>query len=89
MRFMVRFLTFHSKTEPLNDTHSGFGKKMRQAGRVSGEAYLFGIDQGQVEPFMVRRGFTDIYNVTLEDLKPLYFTGSNAGRVLLRIKNYI
>ena len=48
---------------------AGFGKKMRQAARVFGEAYLFGIDQGKVEPFMVRRGFTDIYDVILEDLK--------------------
>lgn len=68
--------------EMLRDTRHGYGKMMKQAARLSGEAYMFGIDQGQIEPFMIKRGFHDIHNVMLEDLKPLYFTGSNAGRVL-------
>jgi len=55
---------------------------INKAGKVSGEKYMFGIDQGQIEPFMNQRGFHDIQNVTLEDLKPLYFTEANAGRVL-------
>ena len=76
----VIFDYFYNET--LHDTSRGYGKMMKQAARVSGEAYLFGIDQGQIEPFLTQRGFHDIHNVTLEDLKPLYFTGSNAGRVL-------
>ena len=76
----VIFDYFHNET--LHDTSRGYGKMMKQAARVSGESYLFGIDQGQIEPFLTQRGFHDIHNVTLEDLKPLYFTGSNAVRVL-------
>jgi O-methyltransferase involved in polyketide biosynthesis len=53
-----------------------------RAARVTGEGYLFGIDQGQIESFLTQRGFRDIRNATPEDLKRLYFTGPNAGRVL-------
>lgn len=66
--------------ETLRDTRHGYGQALRRAARMSGEAYLFGIDQGQVEPFLTQRGFRDVRNVTLEDLKRLYFTGPNAGR---------
>jgi methyltransferase (TIGR00027 family) len=48
--------------------------------RVIGERLIFGIDQNQVETFLTRRGFSDICNMTSEDLKRLYFTGPNAGR---------
>lgn len=68
--------------ETLNDTRRGYGKMMRQAARVSGEAYLFGVAQGKIEPFMTQRGFHHIHDAPIEDLKPLYFTGSNAWRVL-------
>jgi O-methyltransferase involved in polyketide biosynthesis len=43
---------------------------------------MFGIDRGQFEPFLTQRGFRDVRDVTLEDLKRLYFTGPNAGRVV-------
>jgi O-methyltransferase involved in polyketide biosynthesis len=55
---------------------------MHRAGRLTGEAYLFGIDEGQIEPFLTRRGFRAIHNATAEELTRLYFTGPNAGRVL-------
>lgn len=79
-RSAVIFDYFYNET--LHDTSNGYGKMMNKAGKVSGEKYMFGIDQGQIETFMNQRGFQDIQNMTLEDLKPLYFTGSNAGRVL-------
>ncbi len=43
---------------------------------------MFGIDEGQIGPFLIQRGFGTICNRTTSELKQLYFTGSNAGRVL-------
>lgn len=74
----VIFDYFYNET--LRDTKNGYGKAMRRAARISGEAYMFGVDQGQIEPFLTQRGFRDVCNTTLEDLKPTYLVGSNAGR---------
>jgi O-methyltransferase involved in polyketide biosynthesis len=49
---------------------------------MTGEAYVFGIDRGQIESFLTQRGFREVRNLTLEDLTRLYFTGRNAGRVV-------
>lgn len=68
--------------EILRDTSCNDVKMMRRAARMTGEEYLFGIDQGQVEAFLARRGFHDVRNVTLEDLKPVYFIGPNARRTI-------
>jgi methyltransferase (TIGR00027 family) len=57
-------------------------KTVRWILRVIGERLIFGIDEGQVEPFLTERGFRDVRNVTPDDLKRLYFTGPNAGRVI-------
>jgi len=56
--------------------------KLQRAGKMSGEPYQFGVDHDQMEPFLSQRGFTDIRNATLEDLKRTYFTGPNAGRAV-------
>ena len=66
--------------ETLRDTQHGYGKALRRSARLSGEAYMFGIDQGQVEPFLAQRGFAQVCDMTLEELKQRYFTGPNAGR---------
>jgi methyltransferase (TIGR00027 family) len=55
-------------------------KTVRRITRVIGERLIFGIDEGQIEPFLTRRGFRDIHNATTGELKRLYFTGPNAGR---------
>ena len=55
---------------------------MHKAALVTGEGFLFGIDQGQTETFLIQRGFNEVCNATSEDLKRLYFSGPNAGRVL-------
>jgi methyltransferase (TIGR00027 family) len=68
--------------EVLRDDSRKDVKMMHRAARLTGEAYMFGVDQDQIEPFLTRRGFHDIHNTTLEDLKRLYFTGPNAGRVI-------
>ena len=51
---------------------------------MSGEPYIFGIDHGQVGPFLAQRGFCDVVDMPLEDLKPKYFTGPNAGRQVVK-----
>ena len=76
----VIFDYFYNET--LRDTSRPEVRTMQRAARVTGEGYLFGIDAGQVEPFLTQRGFKDVRNTTGEDLKRLYFTGPNAGRVL-------
>jgi methyltransferase (TIGR00027 family) len=68
--------------EILRDPSRKDVQMLRRASRLSGEQYMFGIDRGQIEPFLVQRGFKEIRNRTLEDLKQLYFTGSNAGRAI-------
>ena len=76
----VIFDYFYNET--LRDTTLSYVKAMRRAAQMTGEEYMFGIDQDQIEPFLTRRGFSDVHNVTLEDLKRRYFTGPNAGRVI-------
>lgn len=66
--------------EYLNDASRPEVKTLRRASRVTGEGYLFGIDEDRVEPFLAQRGFRDVCNATTEDLKRRYFTGVNAGR---------
>lgn len=68
--------------EVLRDPRRNDVKMMRRAARMTGEEYLFGIDEGQIEPFLTQRGFCDVRNVTFADLKPVYFTGPNAKRVM-------
>ena len=57
-------------------------KSLHRAAQVSGESYVFGIDQGDIGSFLNQRGFIDVQNNTLEELKQIYFTGKNAGRVV-------
>ena len=57
-------------------------RKIRRLMRVIGEEIIFGIDEGRIEQFLTKRGFCDVRNVNAEDLKRLYFTGLNAGRVI-------
>ena len=66
--------------ETLADTDHAGVKRVRRAVQALGEGYHFGIDEGQVEPFLARRGFCDVRNATTEDLWRLYLTGPNAGR---------
>jgi methyltransferase (TIGR00027 family) len=68
--------------EILHDTTQGYGKMLARAGKMSGEPYIFGIDKGQAGNFLAQRGFCDIIDMPLENLKPKYFTGPNAGRAI-------
>ncbi len=72
----------YSDAAYLKDMQHGEVRRMKRAARVTGEGWIFGIEKGQVENFLAQRGFCDIHNATPEDLKQLYFTGPNAGRVM-------
>ncbi len=69
--------------ETLHTTSQGYGKALARAGKVSGESYVFGIDRGRAGLFLAQRGFCDVLDVPLEDVKLKYFTGSNAARPMV------
>jgi O-methyltransferase involved in polyketide biosynthesis len=68
--------------EILDYTTQGYGKTLARAGKMSGEPYVFWIDKGQVGPFLTQRGFCDVIDMPLEDVKTKYFTGPNAARAI-------
>jgi methyltransferase (TIGR00027 family) len=68
--------------EFLRDTSRPEVKRLRRIMRMIGEEHLFGIDRGQLEPFLTWRGFSDVHNADADELRRLYFTGQNAGRVI-------
>ena len=57
-------------------------KISRLAQRFSGEGLTFGIEKEQIAEFIAQRGFTDVAVAGAEDLKRLYFTGSNQKRAV-------
>jgi methyltransferase (TIGR00027 family) len=59
--------------------------RMQRYRRFTGEGLVFGIEEGQVEEFLRVRGYTQVQNVTGEDLKRLYFTGVNQTRAIAPI----
>ena len=69
--------------EFLSDTSRPEVKRLRRTMQTIGEEHTFGINEGQVAPFLSQRGFCDIRNTTPADLKQLYFTGPNAERMLV------
>jgi methyltransferase (TIGR00027 family) len=68
--------------EILRDPRRNEVKAMRRTARAFGEDYTFGIDRGQVESFLIQRGFRDVTDMTMEALKRIYFTGPNAKRAV-------
>ncbi len=53
---------------------------MRRYRGFSGEVLRFGIEEGQIEPFLKARGFSQVRNVTAAELHARYFIGKNARR---------
>lgn len=53
---------------------------MRRYRFISGEGLTFGIPQGSAVAFLQARGFRQVKDVTMEELKTAYFTGKNANR---------
>ena len=58
------------------------GKNWQKGVTDVGEPFLFGIEPGTLEAFLVRRGFTKARNMTSEDYKKAYFRGKNADRTV-------
>jgi methyltransferase (TIGR00027 family) len=54
--------------------------RMRRVRRFSGEGLAFSIPEGKVREFLEQRGFTDVKDVSSEELHACYFTGPNARR---------
>jgi methyltransferase (TIGR00027 family) len=57
-------------------------RKSMRAGRLTGEGLSFGIEQGELEEFLIRRGFGNIREITAGDLRRLYFHGANQNRAV-------
>jgi methyltransferase (TIGR00027 family) len=77
---VVIFDFFYS--EIFREKNHPYAKALRRSAKMTGEDYMFGIERGQVETFLTQRGFRDVCEKTLDDLKRIYFTGPNAGRAV-------
>ncbi len=53
---------------------------MRRYRFMTGEGLTFGIEEGEIEPFLNERGFHNVRDMDAKGLKQAYFTGENAGR---------
>lgn len=62
---------------------------MRRYKAVSGEEIVFGIDSGKIKAFLESRGFTDVVNVTGDDLHSIYFKGANEKRQVAPIYSIV
>ncbi|PKO14449.1 MAG: SAM-dependent methyltransferase [Chloroflexi bacterium HGW-Chloroflexi-10] len=56
---------------------------MRRYRLMTGEGLTFGIPEGTVESFLEARGFRQVFDVGVDDLKAAYFTGKNASRKIV------
>ena len=56
------------------------GQNWRNGVMAVGEPFLFGIKDGEIQSFLVQRGFLNIKNMTREDYKKAYFHGKNKDR---------
>lgn len=59
--------------------------RMQRTQRYTGEGLIFGIEEGQIEAFLQARGYTQIKNMTSNDLKKVYLTGVNQTRAIAPI----
>jgi O-methyltransferase involved in polyketide biosynthesis len=53
---------------------------MRRYRFMTGEGLTFGINEGAVEAFLKKRGFSQVRDIDSIGLKQAYFTGNNARR---------
>ena len=58
------------------------GQNWRNGVMAVGESFLFGINDGEIQSFLVQRGFKNIKNMTSEDYKKAYFHGKNRDRAV-------
>ncbi len=73
-------------TSALNAAHKrGEIERMQRVRKFTGEGLTFGIEEGKVQEFLQKRGFTHIQNMTGVDLKKAYFTGVNQARAVAHV----
>lgn len=65
------------------------GSSVLEVGKIAhdylariGEPLMFGIEEGLLEEFLAKRGFSHVCNVTSEDYKRAYFHGKNENRAV-------
>lgn len=56
---------------------------MRRYRFMTGERLTFGIPEGAVETYLQARGFQQVIDVSMAELKAIYFTGKNAKRNMM------
>lgn len=54
--------------------------RMRRVRRFSGEGLTFSVPEGKVQEFLEQHGFTNIIDISGDELHERYFTGANARR---------
>jgi methyltransferase (TIGR00027 family) len=59
--------------------------RMQRTQRYTGEGLIFGIEEGEIKAFLRARGYTQIENMTSNDLKKAYLTGVNQTRIIAPI----
>ncbi|MCH5586116.1 class I SAM-dependent methyltransferase [Shimazuella sp. AN120528] len=69
--------------ETLQDKDNVHVKSIHRSAKWTGENYIFGIEEGTIDQFLADRGFRDIHNASIDELKRLYFKGVNAKRIML------
>ncbi len=65
------------------------GKNMRDFAAEQGEPFLFGIEEGASEAFLMKRGFSRVQNVTSDDYKKAYFHGVNKDRAVCSLLSFV
>jgi methyltransferase (TIGR00027 family) len=68
--------------ETLEDTNRTDVRNMQRTAKITGENYLFGVEEGKIETFLKDRGFENIHDASSHELKQRYFTGANSHRTV-------
>jgi methyltransferase (TIGR00027 family) len=55
----------------------------------SKESMKFSLEEGKIEKFLSKRGFSDIKNMTSEDYKKSYFHGKNKDREVFSLMSFV
>jgi methyltransferase (TIGR00027 family) len=59
--------------------------RMQRMARYTGESLVFGIEEGKVQDLLHAHRYSQVVNVTSQDLERAYFTGTNQGRTVAPI----
>ncbi|MEL7671516.1 class I SAM-dependent methyltransferase [Methanobacterium sp.] len=65
------------------------GQNWRNGVMAVGEPFLFGINNGEIQSFLVQRGFKNVRNITSEDYKKAYFHGKNKDRTVNSLSSFV